>query len=620
MCGICGVYGSQDAAFLTDMCSILKHRGPDSSGTFIDREIMLGVTRLALIDLETGNQPIHNEGSTLWIVYNGEFYNYKEWMDRLKQLGHSFYTRSDTETIIHLYEEFGPDCLSKIRGMFAFAIWDSRRHTLFLARDRFGVKPLYYARFDGGFVFASEIKAFAQCVSHDVDYRALAYYLQLRYLPGDMTLFKTVKKLPAGSYAIITEGGMHISRYYALSSRVSEPIGDPSEATGRLLKESVALRLVSDVPLGVFLSGGLDSSALVALTKHLDYPRIRTYSIGFNDEFDELESAREVANFFETDHHEIVIDEKDAIRVLPEVVYHMDEPVADPASVPTYFLAQQASKDVKGILLGEGSDEVFGGYEQYRILPMLKRTQELAGTKVATFLAGNVPTILTNKLLKYFSLLGREGRVRSMRALGDRSASEMYLELVSVFDSDDIDQALTIRLENDVESYAATYFKGSDVVKDSQLFDLENFLQHLLTRVDKMTMAHSVEAREPFLDNALVEFALSLPSKMRVDYYQSKKVLRDALRDLLPSKVVSRSKNRFFVPIHKWFRSELGEFFWQKMDKPNAAIYRKAYLEKLKSRYDESPLYYARQMWSILNLELWCERYLPNVQLTVPPT
>lgn len=579
---------------------------------------MLGVTRLAFIDLVNGDQPIHNEDSTLWIVFNGEFYNYRPWMKRLAELGHTFYTKSDTETLLHLYEEYGPDCLSKIRGMFAFAIWNSKERSLLLARDRFGVKPLYYYRADDRLIFASEMKAFLKRIPKQLDLRGLEFYLRLRYLPGEMTLIDNVKKLPASCYAQIDRTGIRIKEYYSIPTQTLEPYTDPSATVTRLLSESVRLRLVSDVPLGVFLSGGLDSSSIVALMKRQGIEGINTFSIGFNDQdFDELTAAKEVSSYFETNHHEISIDVSDAIGVLRSVIYHLDEPLADPATIPTFFLAKEAHKYVKGVLLGEGADEVFGGYEHYGMLRLIQRAESLRMKKIARGLLRVTPAIVGNRVIKYSSLLGQEGRNRAERAVESKSATRSGLELVSIFDDDEYESATGTKSTGRVETYAESDLFEKDPVKGFQYFDMNNFLQHLLLRADKMTMAHSLEAREPFLDHVLVEFAFSLPRNSG-GYFHGKKLLRKAVSDLLPPEVAYRKKNRFFVPIHSWFESELGQIFWQKMDTPRLDLYSRPYLERLRSRYPQSPLYFARQMWSMLNLELWFETFFPEAEVAEP--
>jgi asparagine synthase (glutamine-hydrolysing) len=619
MCGICGIYGFDDHELIKHMCKKLRHRGPDSDGSFKDERIALGVTRLAMIDLSTGDQPMHNEDSSVWLVFNGEFYDYRTWMRRLRALGHSFYTQSDTETIVHLYEEFGLNFLTRIRGMFALALWDSGKKTLLLARDKFGVKPLYYVKLDNGVVFASEIKAFVDKIPKEVDLEALVYYFHLRYVPSDMTLFKSVRKLPAASYAIINEGEFSVRNYYSLPTTDIETYFDPAIAVRNLLSESVALRLVSDVPLGVFLSGGIDSSAIVGLMRKLGQKEIRTYSVGFDDEFDELRYARDVAEFFGTNHDEITMGEGDALKILPSVVYHMDEPIADPASVPTFLLAREARRDVKGVLLGEGSDEIFGGYEQYRLCNIVYHARKWVGPKLLVTLAKVIPSKVSDRVFKYSSLLGKEGKRRSLEVLLSESAADEYLRIISVFDAREVEELAGIGsdLGGCVNKYLERYFEGEDIVKESQFFDVENFLQHLLIRADKMTMANSIEAREPFLDHILVEYAFSLPSELKVSSFQEKAVLREALSKVLPPKTLRRKKNRFFVPIQRWFNSELGDLFWQKMDRPSIKIWSKSYLNKLRSSYDESPLYYARQMWSILNLEFWYEMFFPDLETKV---
>jgi len=380
MCGICGILSPEpvDEGLLRSMCDVLKHRGPDEEGYYTDYDtgggIGLGHRRLSIIDLEDGRQPIYNEDKSVWIVYNGESYNFQELRPELESKGHRFYTHTDTEVIVHLYEEYGVDCLNHLRGMFAFAIWDVKRKRLFLARDRAGQKPLVYTRCRDKFIFASEIKSILKNkdVERQVDPYSLDLYLNYQYAPAPRTIFKGINKLPPAHYLIYEKGKVTVERYWDLSFEPKLKISK-KEAQGeiiRLLEESTKLRLVSDVPLGVFLSGGVDSSAIVAMMARLGVNPIKTFSIGFQEsEFNELEYARVIAEQFKTEHKEFIV-KPDAIEVLPKLIWHYNEPFADSSAIPTYYVAKMTSEYVKVVLNGDGGDESFGGYERYAGMKM----------------------------------------------------------------------------------------------------------------------------------------------------------------------------------------------------------------------------------------------------------
>lgn len=611
MCGICGTVGFSDRTVLRSMCDALIHRGPDGSDLFVDATVGLGSTRLAMIDLSRSTQPAHNEDGSIHLVFNGEMYNYRPWIRRLEELGHRFYSKGDTEVLVHLYEEYGLDFVRRLRGMFALAIWDANARRAILARDRFGVKPLYYAQTGSGTIFSSELMSLAPYVPHEVDRGLISFYLRMRYFPFDRSPLVAVRKVPPGHLMVFDENGVRTLRYWDI--RETTPLNGQSVdplALERLFCESVRLRLVSDVPLGVFLSGGLDSSAIVAAMSSLRVPSIHTFSVGFGESYDETPAARVVAENFGTDHTEIQLSNHDVVDLIPQVLGALDEPIADPATVPTYALSAAANRKVKGVLLGEGADEVFGGYEQYRALWVSTRRQ----LSVAGRLAARLPDPLLRPILRYASPLattaGSSGMTQARHALAATNPSEIYLGLAQVFSEDELPRTVRTTSTLDAGRWVASYFRSTDPVRDAQIFDLENFMVHLLDRTDRMTMAHSIEGREPFLDHPMVEYSLSFPAVSRVGIVREKRALRRSLAPLLPHDVLGRRKRRFFVPLPDWFRGELGSYFDEVMQSPSLPLLTGEELAALRGRLSTLPLRGARQMWSVLCLELWYRQLL----------
>ena len=606
MCGICGTFGFTDRDMLRSMCACLVHRGPDGSGMHIGDGVGLAAVRLAMVDTQRNVQPAHNEDESVWVVFNGEMYNYRQWIPRLEGLGHRFYSEGDAETLVHLYEEYGPDFIRYVRGMFALGIWDSQRKRLTLIRDRLGVKPLYYARVGGGVVFASELTALAPYVPLDVDISLIPYYLQLRYFPSDRSPLRSVLKVPPGHVVTLDSSGIRTQRYWNVDDYHTIPGNglDPA-ALQNLFLASIRLRLVSDVPLGVFLSGGLDSSAIVAGMTRLGVSEVRTFSIGFGEEYDETPQARMIAEHFGTRHSEIQLPGSDVVRWIPDIARFMDEPVADPACVPTYLLSAEAKKSVKGVLLGEGADEVFAGYEQYRALAATTSGFTAPAARWASRLPGPVFGTVLRAVSPFGSSVGQEFQTPIRRALTSNDSVELYLNLSQVFSEEELPAALQSYSGPRARARLVSYFTSGDPIRDAQRFDLENFLVHLLDRTDRMTMAQSIEGREPFLDHVLLEYAFSLPSRFHARTWGDKVALRRSLAGLLPSSILSRRKRRFFVPIDAWFAGELGSYFDNLMESPTLALLSREEMDRVRSRFRTSPFHTARQMWSLLCLELW---------------
>lgn len=638
MCGICGFSGFQDEKLLNSMCDILGHRGPDDSGTYFDDSVSLGHRRLSIIDLDSGKQPIHNEDESVWIVFNGEIYNYSGMRDELEKRGHKFYTDTDTEVIVHSYEEYGISCVERFNGMFAFAIWDSNKKCLFIARDPVGIKPLYYTVLDGKFLFSSEIKALLLCPGFErkVDVESFYHFLSYRYVPEPRTCLLGVSKLLPGHTLVCADGKIVVKKYWSVPSCNLSSCSEKGYVDRflELFKGSVERRMISDVPLGSFLSGGIDSSSIVAVMSELRDEPVKTFSIGFeSSKFeDELKPASFVADYFGTDHHEFFMGPKHFF-LLPELVWHLDEPVADPAIIPTHILSLNTRKRVTVALNGEGADECLGGYEQYKIMLLKEKYGSLVPSglkrRFLPCLVGAAPDAVLDKFFKYSSSLGREGKKRFLEFVSLDDYSRSYLSLVGIFSSDEKRGLCTDKMLDDVKGVDSVdcirpYFEGVSspgLVRAMNVLDFNVFLRHLLLKVDKITMAHGLEARVPFLDKELVSFGINLPPAMKIRNYSGKYVLRRAMSGILPSEVLRRKKQRFFVPIDSWFDNELkdvvsGVLSFAHLVKDG--YIREDSLLKLFENYRSSPLYYGRQVWSILMLELWYNVFLKQDDVAKP--
>jgi asparagine synthase (glutamine-hydrolysing) len=566
MCGIFGMCGDQaggpeSVGVLRAMGQALVHRGPDEGGIHTAPGVGLGMRRLSIIDLKTGHQPIANEDGSVWVVLNGEIYNYRELTADLLTRGHRFATASDTETLVHLYEEHGADCVRHLRGMFAFALWDARRHTLLLARDRLGIKPLYYAQTPRGFDFGSELKALitSPWVRRRVDPSALAAYLRFGYVPDPLSILEGVAKLPPGHALVVKDGRAgDAQRYWEPTShfRGADEALDEIEAGARLwglLEDAVRSHLVSDVPVGAFLSGGIDSSLVVGLMAREAGVPVKTFSVGFREAgYNEAPYARRVAEWFGTEHHELIATPQD-LGLLEEVLTACDEPFADSSAIPTYLVSRLARQHVKVVLSGDGGDELFAGYDRY-VVDRRERRLGILGD-----LGLGAPIRLVSDTLP-------EG-TRGKNFLRHLSLPRMqrYLDAISLF------PALALRDLVEPGTAAASPPLFEDALRDSHGLDALSRLQDLdlrtylpgdiLTKVDRMSMAHSLEARVPLLDHPLVEFACSLPAGLRMRGGQTKYLLRRILRGRVPDEVLTRPKQGFAVPLRFWFGERLPRFF-----------------------------------------------------------
>lgn len=619
MCGIAG-FDFPDKKLVQKMMKLLAHRGPDQHDCFVDDKVSLGHQRLSIIDLSTkGKQPMPNSDLTKWIVFNGEIYNYKEIRSRLESLGHRFDSNTDTEVIVHSYDEWGEECVHQFNGDFAFCIYDVEKKKFFLARDRLGIKPLYYY-FDGKqFLFASEYKAF---LLHDVPRRtnrvALSKYLTLRYNYGRETLLDNVHRVLPGEwlvYDIKTKQLWHHKYWEVLFSPwkvVRAPEQYFTKAIRRFLQDSVMKRLMSDVPLGVYLSGGVDSGTIVALMNRSGVQDIKTFSVGFGygEETDELRFAKTISERFSTDHHEFIVS-PDVAKNLPKIVWHCDEPLADPALLPVFLLSQKTKPKATVVLTGDGGDEVFAGYEQNKFLklgraPLLARFLAIPALRA-------LPASVLNKVFKYAEKLGSEGKQRAIGFLAQKRFVDQYLEIVSIFNSEERN-ALVPGLPSVREELARHYGSPNDVLNDTLKLEFESQLpENMLHKADRMTMAHGVEARVPFLDHRLVEFSEKIPTNLKLKGLTEKYILRKAMKPLLPKQVFNRKKQRFYVPIDRWLAKDLKPMTDELLS-PNAlrdsGVFQNHAVQRIRERYESAPLFYARQLWVLLTFQLWYEQFV----------
>jgi len=617
MCGIAGIVRWDGAPVpeheIRDMCSAIVHRGPDDEGVYLGDGVALGMRRLSIIDLEGGRQPISNEDGSVWIVFNGEIYNYRELRRDLEQRGHLFNTDTDTETIVHLYEEHGARCVERLRGMFAFAIWDERARQLLLARDRLGIKPLYYADRGNEIVFASELKPILQLarVPRAVDWGAAHHLFTSLSTPSSRSIVDGVAKLEPARTAVAsrTSPRLRIEKYWDIqftpNERASE--GELIEQLRHLLTESVALHQISDVPVGAFLSGGIDSSAVVALMSRPAAGRLKTFSIGFAESaFDELPHARQVAAQFNTDHHDVVLN-PDVVQIVEDLTWYLDEPFGDTSAIPTYMVSKLASAHVKVVLSGDGGDELFAGYDKYVVEQRERRRDRIPAPlrAMASGVGRLMPHGMTGR--QFLRHLGLTGARRYL----DASAMLREDEMRRLFRLDAYDQMQRNVVLADARHELSSY--GDDWLAAVQYRDLHTYLPlDILTKVDRATMAHSLEARPPLLDHRLAEFAATIPAHYRLRGGTTKYLFKQAMRGILPDAIIDRQKHGFAVPMATWFRGELAEFargLLLSQACRERGVFNPAQVERLltlNARGRDLDL----QLWTMMSFELWCQRFL----------
>ena len=629
MCGINGIALSSrssrrlDKELLVRMRDCLVHRGPDDSGLFLDQNVGLGHRRLSIVDVAAGHQPMTNEDGTLHIIYNGEIYNHADFRAELEAAGHVYQTRCDTETILHLYEEHGERCVERLRGMFAFAIWDQNKKELFIARDRLGVKPLYYVlSADGSLYFASEIKALlaAGAVAPELNYPALPDYLANHATSGEETLFVDVKRLLPGHTLLWRDGQIAIRKYWDVSFSDS-PASHRSDKEYiaewlDLFRTSVRLRLMADVPLGMFLSGGIDSSAIAALMSTMVDEPIKTFSVAFAErEANELEYARLVAEKFKTDHHEIVVTPEEFFDALPQLIWHEDEPLAHPASVPLYFVSMLAARHVKVVLTGEGSDEMLAGYYRYR-----KTIYNLSFGKRYERLTTPGLRGVVRRGIENFPVAGGVKRKLSRTFLCLPSTLEsLYFDNFSVFRRDMQARLLSSTARESIgplEPYSGIRSLLADSDADTLLnqllyADTKTYLHELLMKQDQMSMAASIESRVPFLDHKLVEFTAMLPERMKLRGMTTKYILRESMKGILPETILTRSKMGFPVPLGAWFRGPfrglVDEYVLGERARARG-IFDRSYLQQLVNEH-QAGANHSERLWMLINFEMWQRQF-----------
>ena len=622
MCGIAGFadgvggFPAQGAGatMVQGMCDVIRHRGPDDQGVHVEPGVGIGMRRLSIIDLSTGQQPIRNEDGTIWVVFNGEIYNYRELRQQLEAEGHRFYTSSDTETIVHAYESWGEQAFERLRGMFGIALWDRPRRTLLLARDRAGIKPLHYAERGGRLYFGSEIKSLlsAGAVEPELDLEALDHYLSFLYAPGDRAMFKGVRKLPPGHLLRWRDGRAEVRRYWRIAEQETfdGTVEEAATALRGILADAVRSHMMSDVPLGAFLSGGVDSSVVVGLMAEASPRPVQTFSIGFDEpQFDELEHARAVADRFGTEHHEFVV-RPDGLAILDRLVAHFDEPFADSSAIPTWYVSEIARRHVTVVLSGDGGDELFGGYDRYLPHPRVAQFDRLpipGARRIAAAVSPLLPHGMTGK--NFLRHVAQDDNGRYLDAIAFFHADER-----AALYSADVRRALRGWNAEHTLSERLTQFGRLPAHSRMMKLDFETYLpEDVLTKVDRMSMAHSIESRVPLLDNRVIDFAATLPPGFKIHNGRRKHVLKDAVRDLLPASILDRRKQGFGVPLGVWFRGGLAGIFSDVLASPRTrqrGYFEPAFVDRLVQEHMTGRRDHTLRLWQLLMLELWHRQYL----------
>lgn len=638
MCGICGIAKTDNGApvsrsLLSSMCATIVHRGPDDEGIFVQNNVGLGVRRLSIIDVEGGHQPLSNEDGSVWVAHNGEIYNFPELREELITCGHTFKTRTDTETIVHSYEEWGEHCFQKFRGMFAFALWDDRTKRLLVGRDRMGIKPFYYTLIENKertLVFGSELKTILvhPDVKRALEPKALDLYLTFEYIPEPLSAFQNIYKLPAGTFLIYERGKIHIERYWDVNREQEGEVSTKPHGVSlasiedelyERLKESVKVRLLSDVPLGAFLSGGIDSSAIVGLMHELGVSPIKTFSIGFEDAtYNELEHARRISQKFHTDHEEFILKPQ-ALELTEKLIRHLDEPFGDFSIFPTYLVSKMARSHVKVILSGDGGDELFAGYEHYQ-------AQKLSRLPLVSFLSKPMPAVLRklppspkkkglwNKLRRYAQGFEHPQDLRHFRwmmFLNQKEREDLY--------SKDFRHELGgIKPFHTIPPLDKLYpqLDRFDDISGELYLDLKSYLiDDILVKVDRMSMATSLETRVPLIDHKVVEYAFQIPGHLKLKGMTTKWIFKKTMERLLPPQNIYRSKEGFSIPIKHWLRNELKELMLHYLSESrirDAGLFNFGPIKHKIDRHIQGRENYSHQLWALLVFEIWRENFLKS--------
>jgi len=630
MCGICGIFGNFDDRVISEknimeMLRSIYHRGPDDQGFFKDRDIMLGVTRLSVIDLKSGRQPMTNEDKTVWIAFNGEIYNFLELRKSLEKKGHIFNTESDTEVILHLYEDYGVDCVNRLNGMFAFCIWDKKKSRIILARDRFGMKPLYYTMMNNHIVFASELKAIL-CfpkIEKKIDVFALDNYLSSEYIPSPKTIFKNICKLPAAHVLVYKDGNARIKRYWTLEVKNNIRITDESSAKEALLgsmRKSIERHLISDVSLGVYLSGGIDSSSIVALAKEVSPNRLKTFSIGFKeDSFDESKYSKRISELFDTEHRHRFFSANDIVRTLPEVIQMLDEPLADGSIFPTYMLSKFSKEYVTVALSGDGGDEIFAGYPTYQahaFMKFYKKVPFYIRKKIIEKLINKIPTNYRNFSFDFVAK-------RFISGSNIDHPIDRHIIWMGAFDEDSKDCLYRGSLKNELADTGSGNLQMDrlfnlgqepDDLTLLQKFDINSYLENdILVKTDRASMINSQEVRLPYLDHELVSLVFSLPSHLRLRGFRTKYILKQSMKKYLPGDIINRKKKGFGIPIALWIKSRLRDYVFDMLDASNIkkqGLFDHKYIKRLLDDHLTNKVDNRKKIWTLFMFEAWYSQHM----------
>lgn len=632
MSGICGIAKANrenliSASLLSPMCQTMVHRGPDDEGLLLQKNVALAARRLSVNDLQEGHQPLANEDGSVWVVHNGEIYNFQSLRKELESLGHAFSTRTDTEVIIHGYEEWGVNFVQRFRGMFAFALWDKRQDQLILARDRLGIKPLYYTLLEADtLVFGSELRAILAHprVKRALEPQALNLFLTLEYIPTPLSIFKNILKLPPGCLLLFKQGKTQITKYWEIQPEESIPqeiskktLTALMDELFELLKEAVQLSLVSDVPLGAFLSGGMDSSTVIGLMHELGTSPLKTFSIGFDDPtYDELTHARRIVQKFQTTHEEFII-RPEPQELIKNLIHHLDEPLADFSVFPTYLVSKMARSQVKVILSGDGGDELFGGYEHYQAqklseFPFSFLFHRTLPSVVKNFSPSSKKKGLWNKLRRYcqgFEHSPAERHLRWMMLLPPESKKFLYSK-------DFVQELGGIEPVHKMDPFQEIFCRMNrfDAQNGECYLDLKTYLvDDILVKVDRMSMAVSLETRVPLLDHRVVEFAFRIPGKFKLRGLTTKWIFKKTMERLLPHQNIYRSKQGFSIPMKHWLRKELKDLMFEYLTQNrirSQGYFNFEYIKKMKDLHLQGKENFSHQLWALLVFEMWKERYL----------
>ena len=623
MCGICGIFEFDEQReipreLVHRMTQTIVHRGPDDEGIFVGRGIGLGFRRLSIIDVAGGHQPLSNEDGRVWVMLNGEIYNYLELHDDLIKRGHRFSTHSDTETIVHLYEEYGEECFARLRGMFAIALWDSREHKLLLARDRVGKKPLYYAADAKRILFGSELKCLlaTDSLPRDIDTQALSDYFSLGYVPAPKTIYRAAKKLLPGHYLVASAKGVRIERYWDISFNHVENRSEEEwcEILRHQLCEVTRMRLMSEVPLGAFLSGGVDSSAVVAMMAKIMRRPVTTCSIGFEEqEYDESAFARKVSEQFNTDHHEQIV-RPNALDVLNKLVWHYDEPFADSSAIPTYYVSQVARRYVTVALGGDGGDENFAGYRRYYFDHMENQMRGFIPAPIRSAVFGPL-----GRLYPALAWAPRFLRGKATFQSLARAPLEGYFNSISIFRPGEKSNLFTKDFRQSLNGYDAIdvlqqYYDRADtpdLLSRIQYVDMKTYLtDDILAKVDRASMAVSLEVRAPLLDHKLMETVATIPSTLKLSGREGKYIFKKAMAPILKSEILDRRKQGFAVPLDRWFRQDLKDLTYEALFSTDDGILDRAFLKNIWDQHQKGTYDRSAHLWSVLMFRKWREAFL----------